>query len=111
MSESAWVVVAVISLAVSCVLAGAAGRFPGAAAWGLVGPAGWVVAALVGIQRRIGDDRLPKARAEPRHETFACPHCDGVIRATANAWGRGIECPQCRRRAGGPAPAAGPRTP
>ena len=57
-----------MGVATSCVIAMAAsGWKPNTWGWGLLGPPGWVVAGLVGVQRRL-DELRPQASAGPSYE-------------------------------------------
>jgi hypothetical protein len=56
MSVAAWVVVGLVATGVSLYVAEQASGQEGTMEWGLLGPVGWIIAALIGVQKRV--DRL-----------------------------------------------------
>lgn len=62
MDGVAYVLGVVVAVWVSCSLAKAAGSYDGAGWWGWLGPAGWIVAAIVGVRKRV--DRIVESVSE-----------------------------------------------
>lgn len=99
LNEVLVVVGSLVGLIVSCVVAQAASGGRASPAWGLLGPAGWIVAACRGIQEAILEGTRPPASAGPAPDvsmTVKCPQC-GKSEQFPRSWrGISVQCSGCR---------------
>lgn len=102
-SLAATLMVLAASLLISCVVARLAGGGRASAAWGLLGPVGWIVAALRSIQVQLDELPPPPTAAASRpavsvHPTdgvrMQCPSCLEKVTVSSAADGD-VVCPEC----------------
>ena len=97
----ALIVVLVISLAVSVAITSAAAGSEGVAwGWALLGPMGWLIAALRGIQERMDEQAPPGLSTAPPSlgpldVRFVCPSCDELKTVLRRLVGRPYTCGSC----------------
>lgn len=96
------VVGVVVGTIASLLIARCAGRGRASALWGLVGPIGWIVAAIHSIEVAAV---IPESRAEradsteasaPRGNCVACDRCGRRVGFVSGA--TEARCPHCRRK-------------
>jgi hypothetical protein len=107
-----WPLIYLVAVAFSCLVAHAAGGGARTWAWGFFGPFGWIVAALVGVQARLGEIVVaqravepapaPETPApEPRRWPFAkvpCSTCSAEIVVPSESAGASNICESCSKK-------------
>ena len=111
------ILVVLVSVSASLFIAALAGRNVRYAPWGFVGPIGWVVAAIHGLEdRRFGrpppslsvTEALGSVPLAPGEAEHPCPNCRAPLRAAREREGSRVPCANCGSDAlFGPRPASG----
>jgi hypothetical protein len=87
-----WCVAAVVSTVVSCRIAALASGWRASWAWGFLGPVGWIVAALRGIQIRMDEKARPTMLEPTRaHEPTTSTEPANTTEWPTTGLGRGAD--------------------